>query len=173
MKALPNDKWRAACIARFEVRSNSDAIRLGGFGNPEGTTTNSNLARIAYGIFHDERMLAALHEEGLKRLKSGAPDAIAAVYEILGDRDHKDRLAAARVALSYAHPQESLNRLVVEHKVDFTKQALEELAQFRKLGVERAKLEQIYGRDGLWHLEQQLDGKTGVKMIDVTPASAP
>jgi hypothetical protein len=47
--------------------------------------------------------------------------------------------------------------VTVEHKVDYTKQALEELATFRRLGVAREQLEQIYGRDGLFHLEQQLD----------------
>ncbi len=163
MLALPNDQWRAACIARFEVRTNSEAMRLAGYG--EDCQPNS-VKRHAFNVFHDPRMLAALHEVGEKRLKEGVPDAIAAVFEIIGDREHKDRLSAARILLDRAHPVESLSRLVVEHKIDYQAQALDELRAFRKLGVTREKLEQIFGRDGLFHLEQQLDGP---KMIDITP----
>jgi hypothetical protein len=153
-------------VARFEVRSNSEAARLAGFGNG-GTGSVDTMKRVAFSIFHDPRMLAALHEVGQKRLKVGVPDAIAAVFEIIGDKKHKDRLAAARMVLDREHKVESLSRLVVELKTDYQAQALEELAAFRKLGVAREKLEQIFGRDGLFHLEQKLDGKP--PMIDVTP----
>jgi hypothetical protein len=168
MKALPNDKWRAAAVARFEVRTNTEAAQLAGYcaDNP------NSLRRVAYGLFHDDRMLRALHELGAQHLANATPDAIAAFREIIGNPDHKDRLAAARFLVEHAHPRESLSRLVVEHKVDFTKQALEELTAWRKLGLPREKLEAIYGKDGLWHLEQQLDA-TAPKLIDVTPASAP
>jgi hypothetical protein len=36
---------------------------------------------------------------------------------------------------------------------------------FRRLGVAREKLVQIYGVDGLFHLERQLDGDS--KLIEV------
>jgi hypothetical protein len=82
------------------------------------------------------------------------------VYEIMDDKRSRgaDRLKAAQIFIDRAHPVESLHRVTVEHKIDYQRQALEELAAFRRLGVAREKLEQVYGRDGLYFLEQQLDG---------------
>ena len=166
MAALPNEMWRAAAAARFLVKpgrgGNCAAARAAGFaanGKPD------SVRRIAYDIFHDPRMLEALHELGEQHLKLGVPDAIGIVHEIMADRGHKDRLAAARIFIDRAHPAAALHHHVVEHKIDYTQQALEELAAFRRLGVARAKLEEIFGPDGLDHLERQLDAKPG-KLIE-------
>jgi hypothetical protein len=160
MRALPNDAWRAAAVARFMVKrgrggGNTGAARAAGY---DGV----NLKRVAFRIFHDQRMLEALHELGEQHLKHGVPDAIATVFEIMDDKRHKDRLKAAQVFIDRAHPVSTLHHVTVEHKIDYTKQALEELATFRRLGVAREKLEQLYGRDGLYHLEQQLDASPKV-----------
>ena len=114
------------------------------------------------------RMLEALHELGEQYLKQGVPDAIAVVHEILEDKRSRgaDRLKAAQIFIDRAHPVESLHRVTVEHKIDYQRQALEELAAFRRLGVSREKLAEIYGRDGLFFLEQQLDGSP--KLIEGT-----
>jgi hypothetical protein len=169
MRALPNDRWRAAAVARFMVKpgtvpggGNTGALRAAGFGNADGTTTPRSMKATAYHVFHDPRMLEALHELGEQYLKIGVPDAIAAVIQILDDPKHKDRLKAAQIFIDRAHPVSTLHHVTVEHKIDYTKQALEELAAFRRLGVAREKLEQVYGRDGLYHLEQQLDGSPKV-----------
>ena len=171
MRALPNDMWRAAAVARFVVKGgkrgrNTAAVRVAGFGNAEGTTTPNSMKNIAFRIFHDPRMLEALHELGEQFLKHGVPDAINAVYEIMDDKRSRgaDRLKAAQIFIDRAHPVESLHRVTVEHKIDYQRQALEELAAFRRLGVSREKLAEIYGRDGLFFLEQQLDGSP--KMIE-------
>jgi hypothetical protein len=82
MQALPNDKWRAAAVARFLVTpghgANTEAYRLAGFG--EGKK-RENHKITAHQIFHDPRMLAALHELGELHLRAGVPDAIAVVQE--------------------------------------------------------------------------------------------
>ena len=165
MRALPNDKWRAAAVARFMVKGgnhgkNTAACRVAGFGNAEG----AGLKQTAYKIFHDPRMLEALHELGEQYLKHGVPDAIAAVFEVMDNKRSRgaDRLKAAQIFIDRAHPVESLHRVTVEHKIDYQRQALEELAAFRRLGVSREKLAEIYGRDGLFFLEQQLDGSPKV-----------
>jgi hypothetical protein len=162
MRALPNDMWRAAAVARFMVKpprtpggGNTGAARAAGYSGP-------HLKNVAFQIFHDQRMLEALHELGEAHLKHGVPDAITAVLEIMDDKKHKDRLKAAQIFIDRAHPVSTLHHVTVEHKIDYTKQALEELAAFRRLGVAREKLEQVYGRDGLYHLEQQLDGSPQV-----------
>ena len=141
---------------------------MAGFGNAEGTTRPDSLKVTAHTVFHDPRMLEALHELGEQFLKQGVPDAIAVVHEILEDKRSRgaDRLKAAQIFIDRAHPVESLHRVTVEHKIDYQRQALEELAAFRRLGVAREKLEQVYGRDGLFFLEQQLDGAP--KLIEGT-----
>jgi hypothetical protein len=157
MRALPNDAWRAAAVARFLVKrgrggGNTGAARAAGFAD------GAELKRTAFRIFHDQRMLEALHELGEQHLKNGVPDAIATVFEIMDDKRHKDRLKAAQVLIDRAHPVSTLHHVTVEHKINYQKQALEEVAAFRRLRVPREVLEEKYGRDGLYFLEQQLDG---------------
>ena len=69
-------------------------------------------------VFHDPRMLAALHELGEQFLRGGVPDAIAVVYEIMGDKTHKDRLKAAMGIINYAHPAQTAHHVTVEHVDD-------------------------------------------------------
>src|SRR5262245_2864408 len=91
MRALPNDMWRAAAVARFLVKpgygANTEAYRMAGFG--EGKKRENHKVT-AHQIFHDPRMLEALHELGEQYLKQGVPDAIAVVHEIMADVKHKD-----------------------------------------------------------------------------------
>ena len=65
---------------------NTAAVRVAGFGNAEGTTTPNSMKNIAFRIFHDPRMLEALHELGEQYLKNGVPDAIEVVNEIMDDK---------------------------------------------------------------------------------------
>ena len=105
MRKLPSDRWRAAAVARFMVKSgrgggNAAACRVAGF----ASTTPASMKSTAHRVFHDARMLAALDELGKEFLRGGVPDAIAVVYEIMGDKKHKDRLKAAMGIINYAHP---------------------------------------------------------------------
>jgi len=170
MVALPNDRWRAAAVARFHVRSNTEAVTVAGFGNAQGTTTPNNMKRIAYSIFHDERMLLALRELGEKHLVNGIPDAIGAVQEILADKDHKDRLRAAQTLLDRAYPLTTHQHLTVEH-IDHDAEAVAQLRILKGLGVAPEKLEQIFGVNGITKFERLLaleDNKRAVaaRVID-------
>src|SRR4249920_2485461 len=111
MRALPNDMWRAAAVARFMVKGsnrgkNTAAVRAAGFGNAEGTTTPGSMKVIAYRVFHDSRMLAALHELGEQYIKIGVPDALMVVTEIMEDKRSRgaDRLKAAQIFIDRHHP---------------------------------------------------------------------
>jgi hypothetical protein len=135
MAALPNDMWRAACVARFYVKSgrwggNAAACRAAGFGREDGTSTC--LKQIAYTIFHDARMQAALREVGELLLRQGVPDALTVVHEIMDDKRHKDRLKAAQTIINYAHPAQTAHHVVVEHvddrrMLEFAKKLAEEM----------------------------------------------
>lgn len=97
MQALPNDRWRDACVAFVEGgaygsdHGYTDAIKKAGF---EGTP--NSLRVTAHRIFHDHRMQAAVQEEARKRLTGLVPLAIRAHREIMEDPFHKDRAVAAK-----------------------------------------------------------------------------
>ena len=140
MRKLPNDRWRAAAVARFMVQpghggGNAAACRIAGFVG----TTSISMRSTAYRIFHDARMIAALHELGEQFLRGGVPDAIGVVYEIMGDKKHKDRLKAAMGIINYAHPVQTAHHVTVEH-VDDRRMMEFALKLAAEMGIEAAKL---------------------------------
>jgi hypothetical protein len=112
MKRLPNDSWRAAAYARFYVADNTEACRLAGFADKSRGSLNVT----AHRLFHDPRMLLALKELGEKHLVAGIPDALRAIDEIVADREHPDRLKAAKMRIDRAYPLQTTHRVEVEHK---------------------------------------------------------
>jgi hypothetical protein len=142
MRALPSDQWRAAAVARFHVKAgrwggNAAACRAAGFGREDGTSTC--LKQIAYKIFHDPRMLEALHELGQHYLRAGVPDALTVVHEIMSDTKHKDRLKAAQVVINYAHPIQTAHHVTVEH-VDDRRMLEFAMKLADEMGIEASKL---------------------------------
>jgi hypothetical protein len=142
MRKLPSDRWRAAAVARFMVKpgrtpggGNTAACRVAGFGD----TTPGSMKVTAHRVFHDPRMLAALDELGREFLRGGVPDALAVVYEIMGDERHKDRLKAAQVIINYAHPVQTAHHVTVEH-VDDRRMVDFALKLAAEMGVEAGKL---------------------------------
>jgi hypothetical protein len=139
---------------------------------PSGYGSIIRAARVAYGeagsnaalkvtaceALQDAKVQAAMLEVGLKKITAAAFQAIGNVERIANDaRDPNCFKANIELMNRGGFAPQTHHTVTVEHRVDYTKQALEELATFRRLGVAREQLEQIYGRDGLFHLEQQLD----------------
>jgi uncharacterized protein (DUF2164 family) len=139
MRALPSDRWRAAAVARFMVpvsgrwSGNAAACRAAASTKPEA------LKVTAHRIFHDARMVAALRELGEYYLRTGVPDALTVVHEIMADTKHKDRLKAAQVVINYAHPVQTAHHVVVEH-VDDRRMLEFALKLAEEMGVEAGKL---------------------------------
>jgi hypothetical protein len=134
------------------------AARAAGYGTP--TSSDTAMSVTAHDVLHNPRVQDALRELGHKIITAEAFQSIKNISRIAADLDHKDCLKAATILLDRGgFAPQTHHTVTVEHRVDYTKQALEELATFRRLGVAREALEQIYGRDGLFHLEQQLDPK--------------
>jgi hypothetical protein len=146
MRALPSDRWRAAAVARFMVKGgirgkNTAAVRAAGFGNSSGTTTPNSMKNIAFRVFHDARMLEALHELGEQYLKQGVPDAIAVVQEIMVNPRQRgaDRLKAAQIFIDRHHPVQTTHHVTVEH-VDDRRMVDFALKLATELGIEAQKL---------------------------------
>jgi len=148
----------------FGYGSEVRAARAAGYGT--STSSDGSMRFLAHQALHSPKIQDALREVGGKIIRAEAFVSIRNVSKIANDFTHKDCLKANLALMDRGgFAPETFHNIVVEHKTDYTKQALEELATFRRLGVERARLEEIFGRDGLYHLEQQLDASQP-KMIE-------
>jgi hypothetical protein len=141
MRALPSDRWRAAAMARFMVKpgrggGNAAACRAAGF-----TGTTDSLKSTAYRVFHDPRMLEALHELGEAYIKQGVPDALMTVTSIMADKRSRgaDRLKAAQIFIDRHHPAQTTHHVTVEH-VDDHRMVEFAMKLASEMGVEAQKL---------------------------------
>jgi uncharacterized protein with GYD domain len=132
------------------------AAKAAAFGT--ASSTENAMKVLAHQALYNPKVQEALREVGGKLIRTEAFLGIHVLVAIARDPKHKDRLKAAVELMNRGgFVVETHHTITVEHKTDYTKQALEELAAFRRLGVDRDRLEEIFGRDGLYHLEQQLD----------------
>jgi hypothetical protein len=132
------------------------ALKAAGYGKPH--STEATLYAMTNHVLYNPKVQDALRELGGKIIRAEAFVSLKNVATIARDLSHRDCLRANLALMDRGgFAPETIHNIVVEHRTDYTKQALEELATFRRLGVERARLEEIFGRDGLYHLERQLD----------------
>jgi hypothetical protein len=162
MRALPNNRWRA--FVEFYVlgsftnsRKNNhgaqaEAVRRAGFGGAK--TKPSTLGQIGWKLMRDDRIIAAVAEESRKLLRSGAPEAVKALLNMVRDPDHKGHERAIGMVLDRVDPIVSHQVLDVTHRhIDAQQEAIEELRALRQLGVTREKMIETFGGNGLARLE--------------------
>jgi hypothetical protein len=148
----------------FRVR----AARLAGYGkNSTAHVTNS----IVQDLFSKQRIIDLIEEVTRKQIRSTAPEAIAAVREIIADKEHRDRLKAAQTILERIEPTQQRLDVHVKHEVvDRDAEAVAYLRKLKALGVPREKLEEELGYSDLPRYERLLeleDAKTAmVPVID-------
>jgi hypothetical protein len=126
------------------------AYRLAGYrsGNP------STLSKEAHKLSRDTRIIEAIAEESRKVIRVGHPEAVAALFDIIRDKDHRDRARAIGMILDRVDPAISKHSVDVVHRhEDPDRAALEELKALRQLGTPRQKLLELYGPNGLDRLE--------------------
>jgi hypothetical protein len=157
MRALPNDQWRAYVYHLVTQKPGHGALtracRAAGFGKNSNPT---NLAKLAWRMSRDERLIAAVAEESKKVIRLGHPEAVAAVLALVRNSKHRDHMRAVDAILSRADPIESHSRHNIEvlHRtVDPDREALEELRALRHLGTPREKLLTLFGHNGLDRIE--------------------
>jgi hypothetical protein len=166
MKALPNDQWRAFAEHYVTEKPGHGALaaaaRKAGFGKNSAArkvgidedSTPTNLAKIAWRISRDERMIAAIAELSRAIIRVGAPAAVNAIMNVILDPTHKDHVRACDIVLSRADPVETRHKMEVVHKtVDPDQEALEELRALRQLGTPRETLVGLFGHNGLDRIE--------------------
>ncbi|MCA1514550.1 hypothetical protein [Bradyrhizobium sp. NBAIM01] len=156
MRALPNDQWRAFCHELITGKPGhgryARAARAAGFGKD---STTPNVAKIAWKIAHDDRMIAAIAEESRKYLRGSHPEAVAALLAMIRDSKHRDHGRAVLSLLDRVDPVVSKQTVDITHRVvDPDAEALEELRALRQLGVSREKMLETFGGNGLARLER-------------------
>jgi hypothetical protein len=156
MRSLPNDEWRAACHALVIGPGGhgkfARAAREAGF--CKGSSP-ANLAKAAWRLFHDDRMIAAIAEESRKYLRGGHPEAVAALLAMVRNEGHSGHSKAVLAILDRTDPIVSKQNIEVTHRIlDPDQEALEELAALRQLGTSREKLLELFGGNGLARLER-------------------
>lgn len=157
MKALPNDAWRAFALALATGRPGhgklARAARAAGFAK---NSTPANLAKLAWKIAHDDRMVAAAAEVARKVVRVGAPEAAAALMDLVRNPKARDHCRALDMILSRSDPAVSQHSHEVLHRIeDPDTEALEELRALQQLGTAREKLLELFGPNGLDRLERR------------------
>lgn len=98
MMGLPSDRHRAFVVALSEqpVVNYTAAAKTAGFGSTDGSS-----AVIGHRLAHDERIQAAIAEEGIRRMKGMVPVALGALRLMLENTtlQTKDRLAVIKTVL--------------------------------------------------------------------------
>jgi phage terminase small subunit len=159
MKVLPSDRHRAFVLALYQIKpgygAHVTAAKLAGFGS--STSSPKSWSVIASRLAHDEKILAALHEEDQKHIRASAPRAVRALGRLIEDPDHKDHARGIAMVLDRVHPTEQRHVVDVHHHVDHDAEAIAQLRMLKGLGVARAKLEEVFGFSGLSHYERLLE----------------
>jgi len=177
MKALPNDAWRAFALALASGRQGHGALaraaRAAGFGK---NSTPANLAKLAWKISHDDRMIAAVAEISRKIVRVGAPEAATALLNLVRNPKHRDHGRAISMVLDRSDPVVARHSHEVLHRIENPdEEALEELRALRHIGATREKLLDLFGPNGLDRLEvlEAMDNARradAAKVIDHVPA---
>lgn len=156
MRALPNEAWRTFCHELVTGPGGhgkyAAAARAAGLGKD---STPANLAKLAWKIAHDDRMIAAIAEEARKHLRGAHPEAVNALHKMIRDPAHRDHGRAVLALLDRVDPVVSKQNIEVTHRVvNPDEEALEELRALRQLGVSREMMVETFGGNGLARLEK-------------------
>lgn len=161
MRALPG-KHQAFVLALLAAppgrRAQTQAARVAGLGTPQSNART--MTSIASRLAADPKIQDALHEEGLRHLRSAAPRAVSALVSAIERPGHKHHIRAAIAVLQHVYPTE----LNVSHTIEdrrppmpITPELIARIVQIAQaVGVDPGKM----------------PGIAQPAMIDVTPNSA-
>jgi phage terminase small subunit len=129
MKALASDKHRMFVLALYQIKpgygANVKAAKMAGFGTE--TSSAKSWSVIASRLAHDEKILAAIHEEDQKRIRASAPRAIRALHNLIEDPTAKDHARGIAMVLDRVHPVETQHTVKVEHEASHGMRATAEV----------------------------------------------
>ena len=134
------------------------AARAAGYGSKGGATNTP--ARSANRLFNRPRVIAAIAELTGQSLRSDGPMAVHVTREIMADKNHKDRLKAARTVFERADPAETRFSGEMHHTISSAPgsdtEGIKILAWAKSMEIPREKLIEMFGCNGLPRLERKL-----------------
>jgi hypothetical protein len=139
------------------------AARLAGYGkNSTPHVINATTQR----LLGQQRVVDLIVEVTRKQIRTSAPEALAAVREIIGDPEHRDRLKAAQTILERIEPTMQRIDVSVKHEViDRDGEAVAYLRKLKELGVSRSKMEDELGYSDLPRYERLLELEDAKKTL--------
>jgi hypothetical protein len=155
VQALPNQRWRDF-VYHYVTQppghgALTNAARLAGFGKD---STPATLAKLAWKLSHDARMIAAIAEVSRAIIRRAAPEAVNALLALIRDPKHRDHARGIAMIVARTDPEIARTDISVTHKViDEDEEAREELRALRALGTTREKLLELFGVNGLARIE--------------------
>jgi len=139
------------------------AARLAGFGKD---STPHVLNSIVQTLLVQQRIVDLISEVTRKQIRSSAPEALAAVRDIIGDPSHRDRLKAAQTILERIEPTLSRVDVSIKHEIiDRDGEAVAYLRKLKELGVARSKMEEELGFSDLPRYERLLELEDAKKTL--------
>ena len=167
MAAL-NAKQRAFVEALFTVKPGHGSLvaaaRVAGYGE---NSSPENLARIAFRLAHNPKVVAAIQEITAKSIRKLGPAAVRAVEEIVTDPTHRDQLKAARTILEHAAPVTQHHTIDVNVKLDPEKDTAEAIRFLFERGATREKLIADWGAR---EVERVLDNVVDADFTVIEPS---
>jgi hypothetical protein len=173
LRALPNDQWRRFVLELVTGPPGhgryARVARVAGFAKG---STPTNLAKLAWRMAHDDRVIAAVASESRKYLRGSHPEAVAALQKLIRDPQARDHGRAVMAIIDRTDPVVGRQQIEVTHRViDPDQESLEELRALRELGTSREKLIELFGGNGLARLERleaadMVSRATEAKLID-------
>jgi hypothetical protein len=144
MKALPSDRHRMFVLSLYEIPrghgAQVKAAKMAGFGT--STTSAESWAVIGCKLAHDDKILAAIHEEDQRRVRASAPRAIRALEHLIETPDHRDHGRALGIVMDRVLPADTTHHVKVEHRVPVMVATAEVLERIAKLAA-RAGLDPL------------------------------
>jgi phage terminase small subunit len=117
MRAL-KPKWQAfVCAYLLEPPGRGaqvNAARKAGYGTPK--TKPVQMANIAWRLMQEPRIVAAIAEESRKMLRTGSPEAVNALLNMVRDPEHKSHARAVEMVLARSDPPVVHQTMTVEHR---------------------------------------------------------
>ena len=167
MRALPHDKWRAFVTFYLmeapKYGAQTNACRRAGFGKP--SSPPGTFQRTALRLMSDKRIQRAILEEARKLLRGAAPEGVNALLGMVRDPKHRDHARGVAMLLERTDVVETHATITHHIEVDHNTEAIESLRMFKRLGVTREKLEEMFGYSGLSRYEAMLAERDNPKRL--------
>jgi hypothetical protein len=138
------------------------AARLAGYGKPDGSSNPRTINAIAHNLVSDKKVQAAIKEYTKGAIATLAPEAVAAILEMVEDKNHKDRAKVAMSVLDRIDPAPRPPLVQIEQHTNITVSPDQMIARIRELSAK-------HGMDG----DALLAGRLPRELLDLRAVPVP